>query len=182
MRTTLFKLILLFGLGFLLNSCYYDEVPEFDQGEIEGYKPIYGEEQLQIEITDPVDFENPRNIYKYQHFIFISELGDGFHILDNTDPTSPKNIGFFNIPMNQNIAAKGNVVYADSGQDLLALSINAEESIEVRRIEGVFGGDDQIDLTIFPPEPGYYFDCVEDEKGIVIGWEKSVLSNPKCYY
>ena len=44
----------------------------------------------------------------------------------------------------------------------------------VNRIEDVFP------LQQFPDEFGA-FECVDPSKGIVVGWEKTTLSNPECF-
>ncbi|UXP31309.1 hypothetical protein N6H18_13220 [Reichenbachiella agarivorans] len=175
----------LLSLFFIACAEEFDP-PTFDVEQIEGYQPIYDVEQLEIDLTDPIDYVAPRNVIKYQNFLFISELAGGFHVLNNTNPASPVKIGFFSIPSNENIAAKGNVIYADSGPHLLAMSIEQDGSIDVRRLENVFQygkrRNREFDLTIVPPKSGYYFDCVEDEKGAVVGWKKVILNNPQCYF
>ncbi|MBU2916222.1 hypothetical protein [Reichenbachiella agariperforans] len=168
------------SLAAVMFACVDDDVPVFNNGYIEAYVPIYSlDESTEVEITEAQEFINPGKIYKYADYIFISEASRGFHIIDNSTPSSPVKSGFFNIPKNNNIAVKDNVVYADSGFDLLAIKIMSDGSLDVRRSVGMFDIGVTGDL---PPLPGFYFECVDDEKGTVIGWEKQTILDPQCYY
>src|SRR5436309_14397061 len=52
-------------------------------------------------------------IYTKDQFIYLNEPDKGIHVIDNSDPTHPKQIAFFNIPGNEEMAIKGNTLYAD---------------------------------------------------------------------
>lgn len=176
------KQLILFWIGcclVLCVSCVDDEIPEFDQGYVEGYRPVYQVVNLDPQITSAKNFNSPGKIYTYGRLILISEPGQGFHILDNTDPSNPIKTGFFEIPFNNNIAIRDNIVYADSRNDLLAIAVQGDGSLEVQRSEGVF---DDAFPTSTPPVHGYYFECVEDDQGIVVDWELTTLYDPQCYY
>src|ERR1700730_9076710 len=58
-------------------------------------------------------------IYSFGKYIFLNELEKGIHVIDNSDPSHPKNIGFISIPGNENMAVKGSMLYADSYADLV---------------------------------------------------------------
>ena len=45
-------------------------------------------------------------------------------MIDNTNPASPQNIAFIDIPGNLDIAIKGNIMYADNYADLLTIDIS----------------------------------------------------------
>ncbi|MBT8232801.1 MAG: hypothetical protein KJN84_09240, partial [Bacteroidia bacterium] len=55
--------------------------------------------------------------------IFINELYKGVHVIDNSNPATPTNTAFINIPGNLDVAIKGNKMYADSYVDLLTIDI-----------------------------------------------------------
>jgi hypothetical protein len=78
-----------------------------------------------------VPLKNPGKIYLKGNYIFVNEVDSGIHIIDNTNPSSPQNIAFINIPGNRDMAAVGNVLYADCYIDLLALDITNPASIKV---------------------------------------------------
>ena len=65
----------------------------------------------------------------------------GVHIIDNTSPSHPVNLGFIEIPGNADIAIKNNILYADSYVDLVALDISDVNDIrEVDRVKDIFPG------------------------------------------
>lgn len=160
-------------------GCYEDQTPKFDLEEVLGYVPIYAEEKDILNIGDVEEFENPGPVYVYNRYLLISEISRGFHIFDNIDPANPVKIGFFRIPYNNNIAIKDGVMYADSAVDLLAITFGSEGNIDVQRLPNVFGYQQH---PLLPPRNGYYFECVEDDKGVVVGWKKTIIKNPECYY
>jgi hypothetical protein len=68
--------------------------------------------------------KNPGKIYIYGNYIFLNEQDAGIHIIDNRQPTAPKNIAFIPIPGNVDLAVTGNTLYADSYSDLVTFDIS----------------------------------------------------------
>ncbi|MEM6265368.1 MAG: hypothetical protein AAGI38_22895 [Bacteroidota bacterium] len=80
--------------------------------------------------------EAPGKIYYHSGYVFVNERGKGFHVIDNRDPNSPQTVAFFQIPGNYDMAAKGNLLYADSYLDLLVLDISNPAAIQqLKRVE-----------------------------------------------
>ncbi|MCU0341471.1 MAG: hypothetical protein MUE30_16455 [Spirosomaceae bacterium] len=143
----------------------------------EGYRPIYmGKTEIQkISTTAPQPLRKPGKIYVRGSYLFINEQGKGIHLLNNADPRNPQKISFINIPGNVDIAVKGNLLYADNGRDFVVLDIGNPADIQVvKRIENAFP------IQQNPPYIGY-FECVDEAKGVVVGWEKVKMSRPRCY-
>jgi hypothetical protein len=67
---------------------------------------------------------NPGKITVFGKYIFVTESGKGIHVIDNSIPSSPKNISFINIPGNEDFAIKGNALYADVYGDLVSFDIS----------------------------------------------------------
>ncbi len=110
---------------------YQTQVPVFLQVN------TFREADIIIEPAKPLD--NPGKIYIFGDYLFISEPGKGIHILDNTDPASPRNLNFINIPGTGDMAINDNILYADNYVDLLAFDISDPQDIEmVKREEDVF--------------------------------------------
>lgn len=83
--------------------------------------------------------ETPGKIYAKGNYLFINEQKKGLHIIDNSNPAAPRIISFITIPGNGDMAVRGNVLYADSYSDLVALDIsNPLEVKEVSRQKDVF--------------------------------------------
>jgi len=85
------------------------------------------------------DLVHPGKIYTKGNFLFINEIKEGIHVVDNSDPANPKFISFITIPGNGDIAVRNNILYADSYSDLVSLDItDPANAREVSRTENVF--------------------------------------------
>src|SRR5215471_20594291 len=71
----------------------------------------------------PQPLKNTGKMYISGNYIFLNELEKGIHVIDNSNPSSPKNIAFINIPGNVDLAVYDNTLYADSYRDLAVLDI-----------------------------------------------------------
>ncbi len=68
--------------------------------------------------------KNTGKIYFYDKYVLVNEQKEGIHIIDNSNPASPRAIGFLSIVGNVDMAVKGNFLYADSYRDLLTIDIS----------------------------------------------------------
>ena len=83
--------------------------------------------------------QEPGKIYTKDGFLFINELKQGIHIIDNRNPDAPKMVAFVRIPGNGDMAVRDNILYADSYMDLVALDISDVTNIkQVKRMNNVF--------------------------------------------
>ncbi len=106
------------------------------------------------------DLKDIGKIYYKSPYIFVNEVNKGIHVIDNTDPSSPQNITFINIPGNIDMAVKDNVLYADSYTDLVAIDItNPSFASEVSREQNVF--PNRVFTNGWAPDPS---------KGVVLDW------------
>jgi len=147
-----------------------------------GYRPVYisAAAAKTISFIAPQDIVKQGKIYIKDQYIFIGDINLGVHIIDNTNPEYPEKIGFLKIYGNHDIAIKGNTLYADNFDDLIAVDISNIEHPEVtKREKAVYTLMDHD----FPPNVPYgtYFECVDDSKGYVLSWVEAELDNPKCY-
>lgn len=111
-------------------------------------------------VQAPQELSVPGKIYIYGNYLFITEIKKGIHIVDNTNPASPRFINFINIAGNADIAVNSNILYADNYVDLLAFDVsNPAHIIPVRRVENVF--DNQY---------------VDKAKGLILGYKDTVIT------
>lgn len=149
-------------LFLLFSGCSKDEARKQFQ-KITLYKPIYkSKASLLADIngstSEPV--ENGGKIYVKDHYIFLNDVDKGIHILDNSNPAKPVQVGFLNIPGNQDIAVKGNTLFADMYSDLVSIDISNPKHALVNSItSNVFTG------RMY--EYGTYF---YDTTQVVVGW------------
>ena len=123
---------------------------------------------VEMEKTASREFEKPGKIFFYQNYLFVNEYYEGIHIIDNSNPQNPQNIGFIPIPGNIDMAIKDNYLYADSYVDLVVLNIEDLNNIQtVGRVENFLP-------YILPQAESdlmYPYANVDNTKGVVIGWE-----------
>ncbi|MDW8301078.1 MAG: hypothetical protein RML38_01340, partial [Bacteroidia bacterium] len=157
--------------------------------EVEGYKPIYvSYEELNkpISTQNSTGLKNPGKIYYYNKYILVSDGGRGIHIIDNTNPANPILKTFIKVPANRDMAIKNNYLYADSYTDLVVIDISDMNNIrEVDRIKNAFpnaASENLLPQKDFPdPQTGFtYFECPDKNKGVIVGWQRTKLKNPKC--
>lgn len=126
----------------------------------------YEEFRASFEVEPARPLRNPGKIYFKDTYIYISEIEEGIHIIDNKDPQRPINLAFVNIPGNRDIAAKGEVLYADSHVDMLILDIsNPAKPGLLRRLENAF------------PYPQFLNGYTADPaKGVVKEWKEEKIT------
>ena len=62
-------------------------------------------------------------IYTKGSFIYLNDFNAGIHVIDNSNPSHPVQTAFLSIPGNQQIAMRGNILYADMYGDILGIDI-----------------------------------------------------------
>ena len=148
---------------------------------IDGMSPVYisAIDFSFIKSENAKEFENLGNIVNVGDYIFLNELNRGIHVLDNSDPSNPRNIYFWSIPGNREFTIENNILYADNSIHLLVIDIKDFENIIVLNyIKNLY-----FDAPPSLPKPlDYigYFECVNKAKGIHVDWEFKSLVDPLC--
>ena len=174
------KKYLLIVLLISLFSCDPDPVTFRTDGTADdniGYRPVYGtQDYATVEWTTPQPITNPGKIYTYGKYLLVNEVKEGIHVYDNTNAEFPIVMGFLRILGNTDMAIKDDVLYADHMGNLVALTINDFTTLQEKG---------RLDLSNWnlgvPPPRGFYFECVDSSKGLVVGWKKTEKQNLKCY-
>jgi hypothetical protein len=129
-----------FAIAFSMTSCTQDTCTR--EITYTKYTPIFmttADMRQDAAATASRDLVAPGKIYFYNNYIFINELRKGIHIIDNTNPSSPQNLGFIEIKGNVDMAVKDNILYADNYMDLLAIDItNPLAPMQMSRQQDVF--------------------------------------------
>jgi len=140
----------------------------------------YDELRAPVNVKSAQDIIQPGKLYFKDKIIYVNEYMKGIHVIDNQDPSKPKVLKFIEIPGNVDLAIKGNILYADSYVDLVAIDIsNLDDIKEVARIENAFP-------YMVPEYTDGVLEEVSEEKGIVVGWQKvekteEIDPNPNNY-
>ncbi|GAA4732797.1 hypothetical protein GCM10023229_08480 [Flavisolibacter ginsenosidimutans] len=94
--------------------------------------------RAEMHSTAPQPLKATGKLNLFGNTIFLNETGRGIHIIDNSNPASPKNMGFINIPGNVNLAVKGSYLYADSHSDMVVFDIsNTSNVVPVKFLNNV---------------------------------------------
>jgi len=156
LRSCLFAIISL----LLFTGCMKDKLTK----TYTIYTPVYKTKQevlASVKNASPIAITSPGKIYIAGKYIFLNELNKGIHIIDNSNPASPKITAFINIPGNVDIAVKGDILYADMYADLLA--INIQDPTNTRLVKSM--------QKIFP-ERNYGLSSTPDTSKIIVDWIK----------
>ncbi len=128
-----------------------------------------------VGVSEPVPMQESGKIYAYGDYIFVNDVGRGFHILDNTDPVTPVPIAFIKLEGNFDIAIKNNRLFADSYGDLVIFDISDINAIgDAQRIENAIYQQFwcTFDSTVKWPEADYYdYDGFDYGSQAIVGWE-----------
>jgi len=158
-----FKFFVLIGLcSFILTACVKDKCSSTYTNTyyIPIYKTIPGV-KANIKSNAPKEIENPGKLFLYGNYIFLNEIDKGIHIIDNSNPQSPRNVAFIDIPGNLDVAVKGNTLYADLYTDLVTIDITDPLQAVVKKYNE----------RIFPARYyGGYFSI--DSTQIIVDWIK----------
>lgn len=153
---------------FLFTSCEDSTYKEY-----KGNAPIYMSlEELRSAVAPEqnVELKNPGKIYFKDNYIFIVEELKGIHVYDNTDPASPIKKTFIKLPGVVDISIAGYIMYADSFVDLVVLDVQNIDNIhEVGRLKDI------LPYTVPPVENEYPMAFIDQEKGVVVGWELKTI-------
>ncbi|WP_411028854.1 LVIVD repeat-containing protein [Spongiimicrobium sp. 3-5] len=163
------KVCLLFIAFLMIISC-----DDNDDGKYADYLVA---RPLKISITefkDGVDIIAPRpidlsgKIYAYKDYVFVNDKAKGVHVIDNSNPESPKKISFIKIAGNVDISVKDDYLYADSLMDLVVLDISDISNISVvNRLENVLRNN-----VFFPFDADFFeYGEIDHQNEIIVGWE-----------
>ncbi len=175
--STVIKPFAVLLLVFLLQGCYLNNTEESSREAVQGYRPVYSSaDGAEIKFVASRAVKDPGKIYVYGQYLLINEINQGIHVYDNLDPENPTSIGFIQLVGNSDMAIKNNVLYADHMGNIVALNIQEFNTLTTKASLPLQNWNYGV-----PPPAGFYFECVESEKGIVVNWKTTELKNPSCY-
>jgi hypothetical protein len=144
------------------SSFYSDERMYYGE-----YVPVFMErtelEKSVFYVSEGRELENPGKIYYKSPYIYINERYKGVHVIDNTNPSSPKNIGYIVAPGCLDVAIKGNVMYLDNAVDLVAFDLDSKQV--TTREQDVFPE------PLAPNGSYYYYHNRPSNTAVLVGWK-----------
>lgn len=131
------------------------------------YTPVYkttAEVRSNIKSDVARDIAKPGKLFIRGQYIYLNETDKGIHIIDNSNPSSPRNVAFVAIPGNLDLAVKGNILYADLYTDLVTLDITNPLHAELKSI-----------IPNAFPFRRYPNGFTLDKTKIIVDWQKKIL-------
>ncbi|MDI9532397.1 MAG: hypothetical protein QM238_01935, partial [Bacteroidota bacterium] len=109
-KSTLFLTVLIAGLIAGLTACK-DRTTEMItyEANVPVYMP-FDEFRASFLKSAPAEISHPGKMYFKDGYLFVNEYGKGIHVIDNTDPSNPEKIAFYEILGNVDMAIKGNIL------------------------------------------------------------------------
>lgn len=161
------------GLSMLLESC---EDQCTDTTSYTYFEPVFTPLSVirsSVGVVAPVPISSVGKIYFKDGYLFVNDPGNGIHVIDNNNPSSPVKKSFINIPGNYDLAIRNNILYADSYIDLVAIDISDLNQVkEVGRLENIFSNYNSL---------GFF---VTAERGVVTDWVENhevKVTKSSCY-
>lgn len=139
-------------------SCTKDTVTE----TYTFYRPVFETSDAArngIKSAAPQPVTNPGKLAIKGHYLYLTELGKGVHIIDYSNPRTPKNIAFVAVPGNADVAVRGNYLYADCYTALAVIDITTPESVKLQNFVN----------RVFPDR---FSGLASDTGKVIIKWEK----------
>jgi hypothetical protein len=174
MKTIIKSSVALIVLAALLSACTDKTV---ERVTYEANVPVYmsfSEFRNSFSKGEAIEITNPGKIYFKDNYLFVNEVGKGIHVIDNSDPADPKKLCFYEIMGNVDIAIKGNILFADSFIDLVAIDISdVNNPVEINRIENVFP-------EVMPEGDKWYpYAMVDKSEGVIVDWKVETVTEER---
>jgi len=171
MKTLLKTSITLIFLTVLLSGCMDKTIEKVTYTVNVPVYMSYSEFRNSFKTSEPKEINQTGKIYFKDNFLFVNEIQKGIHVIDNSDPAHPKKVAFYEIIGNVDMAIKGNILFADSYIDLVAIDISdISKPKEVGRLKNIFP-------EVVPVADSWYpFVDVDKSKGVIVGWELKTVT------
>ena len=134
MKKTSIQLIAACALLILMAACLKDTAYRTYTYTL--YRPVYktsDEVRANIKNAAPQPITAQGKMYVLGNYIYLSELGKGIHIINNSNPASPINEAYISIPGCEDMAAYGTTLYADCYTDLMVLDISNPKNVVLKK-------------------------------------------------
>jgi hypothetical protein len=186
-----FLKIISLSLCLILASCslFKDEIiDDREMVNVAYFLPQYettAQLAAKVTVESPKNYEEAVKIVTYQNYIFINKPNEGIHVVDNSNPASPVNLHFINIPGSLDLTIIDDHLYSDMFSSLVVFDISdvtQPDLIEDFTVEEVFYYNPYRTLdTSIRPEGSYtstQYESIDNSRGIVTGWEVEIRQEP----
>ncbi len=169
-----------FACAFILLCCLQwtacvKREPETFSGM--GKRPVYVPVSALYDVRNlpPQPVEQSGTIFLQDTLFFMLEQKKGIHVFNVKDSLHITSLTFLQIPAVTDFTIAGKRLYADSWRDLLTIDIS-----DLYQIKVLDRQSDVFSPLLYPPLYDGIFECVDESKGAVIGWEDIFLDDARC--
>ena len=134
-----------FLLAFLFTGCMKDKITKTYKISTPIYE-VLSKFRESIKSQPAADIGVTGKITVIGKYIYLSEPLKGIHVIDNSNPSSPKNVSFINIPGNEDMAIREQHLYADAYGDLVTFDISNPLNVVAKNFAA----------NVFPDHAIYY--------------------------
>ncbi|MDR2937732.1 MAG: hypothetical protein LBU92_02180 [Prevotellaceae bacterium] len=131
------------------------------------YTPVYmkrSDLEQSVSFVAPRTLRNLGKIYLKGDTLYLGEKYEGIHVIDNSDPSNPRKLGFIVAPGCVDMAIKNNMLYADNAVDMVCIDLAQHK--EVHRERNVFP-------ELVPPDGKEFQHPDKTSDMIVVRWKLS---------
>ncbi|MDX5428369.1 MAG: hypothetical protein LPK46_08395 [Bacteroidota bacterium] len=125
--------------------------------------------EASIEMISPQTIRQPGDIYLEGNLLLVGDKYHGIHLIDNSDPGDPKDIGYLRAPGNTEFEIDQQKVYLDMGPDLVILGWDGSDFEEISRIRNLFPELPPPDRGLIPHE---FSPEGRPSNTVIVAWEK----------
>jgi hypothetical protein len=147
-----FRWLIAVPVLFCFSACLKDQCQETFRIHIPVYKSLTAV-RADMKSEAPRVIQYPGKIFTIGQYIFVNEIDRGIHIIDNSNPSAPKNISFINIPGNMDMSVQNNTLYADSYGDLVAMDVTDVNNVIAKKFVS----------NVFPDRNIYYYNSTNPD-------------------
>jgi len=123
------------------------------------------------------EISHPGKIFFKDNNLFLTEIGEGVHIIDNSDPANPVNQSFIAVPGAIDVQMKNEFLYVDSYTDLVVVDLSDMNNVQfVDRMEDVFIYNLPVHNSAYPRAE------IDESAGVVVGWTQEMLTEEHNEY
>ena len=148
----------------LLICCFFACTKDHVKEHYTFFSPVYLTKDAvknNIRSNAPRDIEQMGKLAVKDNYIFLNEPGKGVHIIDNSNPASPRNIAFVAIPGNVELALRDHYLYADCYTSLAVIDVADPTNVVLKQfVNAVF------------PEPYYPSYFLYDSSKVIVDWQR----------
>lgn len=163
------KLLLAMPLLFLLQGCWLilftdmhetDDPGEAPQSAYRAVTMPRATMENSISLTDAKPVVKSGKIYIKDNIMFVTEVNEGFHIYDYSDPAHPIQTAYLQVPGATDVAIRNNSLYINQAVDLVTLNYTGSSVSVTARTRNIFPSKKSPD--------GYWAPAGNNE--IIVNW------------